>query len=346
MTIDTRSDLSEMSIIHNMAKKALPFPEAHEELKDVGFAHEEEFSKAIAENFLDEIGDIINGTINPESCTLEDKAGGDFRADIMCELLGMGEEESSSRVIIENQFGYSDHKHLGQCITYGSNSDTKIVVWICENFKDAHVKALQWLNEHFREKVGFYGLEAKAFDKSNFADGTSRIRFNVRAEPLDDIIDLSNPHMTPMRIKRHEILKKTVEKFNEISTEKQNKKLLPHWDAHEAWATDRMRLYWKYFKSTNKFVVIAKVDRRRKGVDNEETWDKLNNHKEKINKLLPNVEWKIPEERGEVKYSLRVSVSVPSSNLEKITEKESEEVTDKLASDMKKLVDIVKELKL
>src|SRR5687768_17339149 len=57
-----------------------------------------------------------------------------------------------SLVLIENQLGSSDHKHLGQIMTYLAGLEAKIVVWIATGFHQSHLSALKWLNDHTDER--------------------------------------------------------------------------------------------------------------------------------------------------------------------------------------------------
>ncbi len=52
-------------------------------------------------------------------------SAGDFSADIVARDLS-----TNMLVVIENQFGSTDHRHLGQLITYASVLDAGAVVWI------------------------------------------------------------------------------------------------------------------------------------------------------------------------------------------------------------------------
>jgi hypothetical protein len=61
--------------------------------------------------------------------------------DIRAEL------EDGSGVVIENQFGDSNHDHLGKIITYRTAFDAKVAIWIVEKAKEEHVEAVNWLNE-------------------------------------------------------------------------------------------------------------------------------------------------------------------------------------------------------
>ena len=79
---------------------------------------------------------------------------GDFSADIVAKDLS-----SSSIVVIENQYGTSDHKHLGQILLYCAGINASCMVWIAESFKDEHRKTIEWLNNNTINDIGFYAIE-------------------------------------------------------------------------------------------------------------------------------------------------------------------------------------------
>lgn len=78
---------------------------------------------------------------------------GTFRTDILARNSADG-----TTVVIENQFGRSDHDHFGKVMTYLAAHDAKTVVWIAEAFADEHRAALTWLNDNTPEDVGFYAV--------------------------------------------------------------------------------------------------------------------------------------------------------------------------------------------
>ena len=75
---------------------------------------------------------------------------GDFSLD----LIGM-DRASGGRVIVENQLEISDHRHLGQILTYAGGTDPTHVVWLATGFRPEHRAALEWLNERTDERSRF-----------------------------------------------------------------------------------------------------------------------------------------------------------------------------------------------
>ena len=65
-------------------------------------------------------------------------------------------------VVIENQLGRTDHRHLGQSITYAAEHNVGYVVWIASRFRPEHRAAIDWLNGLAPDKVRFYAVEVHA----------------------------------------------------------------------------------------------------------------------------------------------------------------------------------------
>ncbi len=76
---------------------------------------------------------------------------GDFYADIVAV-----DVSNNGIVIIENQYGSTDHKHLGQLLTYASGRSAKAVVWIAENVRDEHKVAIDFLNRNLNPTDGLH----------------------------------------------------------------------------------------------------------------------------------------------------------------------------------------------
>lgn len=80
-----------------------------------------------------------------------------FSADILARNTYDG-----SLVLIENQLESTDHTHLGQIMTYLAGLEAHTVIWIAADFRDAHLSAVKWLNEHTVEPFSFFAVKVSA----------------------------------------------------------------------------------------------------------------------------------------------------------------------------------------
>lgn len=102
-------------------------------------------------------------------------AAGDFRLDILAE------DSEGHPVLIENQFGATDHRHLGQLISYvASQAGQATVVWVAERFKEDHRAAIDWLNTNTIDDFSFFAVEIEALQ---IGDSDPAPFFNVVAKP-------------------------------------------------------------------------------------------------------------------------------------------------------------------
>lgn len=107
---------------------------------------------------------------------------GPYRADILAKRIGTDET-----VVIESQFGKTDHSHLGQLLTdaAGVGADgagAKTIVWIAEHFTEPHRATLDWLNQCTEPGIRFFGVELQLWriGESAFAP-----KFDVVSRPND-----------------------------------------------------------------------------------------------------------------------------------------------------------------
>ena len=107
-----------------------------------------------------------------------EKPIGRFSADLVC-----GVPESDKVVLVENQFGTTDHDHLGKMLTYAAALDEVVsVVWIAERFHDEHRAALDWLNQITPQTVSFVGMEIEVW---TIAGSPPAPKFNIVCQPND-----------------------------------------------------------------------------------------------------------------------------------------------------------------
>lgn len=127
--------------------------------------------------WLSENLDLLAEAIGFEELELKDTevAAGDFRIDILAE------DERGVPVVIENQFGPTDHRHLGQLISYvASQSGKAAVVWVAERIKEDHRAAIDWLNSSTTDDYSFFAVEVEAL---KIGDSDPAPYFNVVAKP-------------------------------------------------------------------------------------------------------------------------------------------------------------------
>lgn len=107
-------------------------------------------------------------------------AVGRYSADLVCRITN-----TDDYVLIENQIEPSDHKHLGQILTYvvGLDADgtaVKHVVWVAADFRDEHLAAINWLNEHLNGKISVFAATVKAW---RIGSSEPAMRFEAVAQP-------------------------------------------------------------------------------------------------------------------------------------------------------------------
>lgn len=106
-----------------------------------------------------------------------EKPVGAYSADILCK-----DTASDGWVLIENQFGRTDHSHLGQLLTYVGGLNAETVIWIAERFTEEHRAALDWLNQMTNEKISFFGLEMEVW---RIGTSLPAPKFNIVCKPND-----------------------------------------------------------------------------------------------------------------------------------------------------------------
>lgn len=100
---------------------------------------------------------------------------GDFKVDILC-------SDDDGEIIIENQLEQTDHRHLGQTLTYAAGVGAKKVVWVAESFRAEHVAALEFLNQNTTAELNFFAVEIELWRIGGSPLAPS---FNVVVKPND-----------------------------------------------------------------------------------------------------------------------------------------------------------------
>lgn len=127
-------------------------------LKDIWAGEATHFTPWLADNL-----GVLSAKLGMDLAqTATEAPAGDFFVDILAQDLSTGRH-----VIIENQYGSTDHRHFGQLITYAATLKAGVVVWIAEKIRPEHKFAIDFLNQNLRESLVLYGVEASAIRIDN-----------------------------------------------------------------------------------------------------------------------------------------------------------------------------------
>jgi len=107
----------------------------------------------------------------------EESPVGDFSVDIFASETG-----TERKIIIENQLEDTNHDHLGKLITYASGKAADIVIWVVKRAREEHKAAIEWLNNHTDDKIGFFLCEIKLYC---IGSSNPAVKFEVVEKPND-----------------------------------------------------------------------------------------------------------------------------------------------------------------
>ena len=79
-----------------------------------------------------------------------------FSADILAR-----DPTDNSLILIENQLESTDHSHLGQILTYLAGLNAQTIIWVAKDFREAHLSAIRWLNQHTADPFAFFAVRVR-----------------------------------------------------------------------------------------------------------------------------------------------------------------------------------------
>jgi hypothetical protein len=127
------------------------------ELKELWKHEERGFSPWLKDN-IQALGEVLGMELSEPQ---REVPVGSFTVDLVAEEANLG------RVVIENQLEASDHDHLGKLLTYMTNLDSKVAVWITPRARPEHIRAVAWLNETTPDDVYFFLVQLSAYRIGN-----------------------------------------------------------------------------------------------------------------------------------------------------------------------------------
>ena len=148
----------------------------HVPIRNLWKNEEKDFTPWLQNN-LDFLGEVLG--LELSSPEIKVTVGEAFEADLIAE----GPE--GELIVIENQFGKSDHDHLGKVLTYMVNLEAKTAIWICENPQAEHMAAIDWLNKSSASDIAFYLLKLEAFQMGDSPDVAPHLA--IVSEPSSQI---------------------------------------------------------------------------------------------------------------------------------------------------------------
>jgi hypothetical protein len=123
-------------------------------------------------NNISELGKVIGLELE---ITNREAGVGDFSLDILAKDI-----TRNRVVVIENQLEPTDHKHLGQVLTYAAGFDAGVVIWVAQQIREEHRQAVDWLNQNTSEKLEFFAVE---IDIIRIDDSKPALNFKLKAYP-------------------------------------------------------------------------------------------------------------------------------------------------------------------
>lgn len=235
-----------------------------------------------------------------------EKFVGPFKADILAKRTDTADDHW---VLIENQLERTDHRHLGQLLTYAAGLDAATIVWVAENFAEEHRAALDWLNEITSEKFEFFGLEIELWQ---IAGSPPAPMFNIVAEPNDwtrevkqgaesQISDLKQQQQRFWQVLRT----KLIEQKSKIRPQKAHPQ---HWADY---AVGRAGVWLCATVNSSKKYVSLELSLR--GPAAKPWYDELYAQRAKIDEQIPGLSWQRLDGKKQSKIVLYLEGSDPTN---------------------------------
>lgn len=237
-------------------------------------------------NNIDVLGEELD--INLSAIEKEKKIG-TFSADLIAE------DDAGQKVLIESQLEKTDHDHLGKILSYVSNLEAKIAIWISSQPRPEHERAIEWLNES-GAGVSFYLVKLEAYKIGNSEPAA---KFSVVAGPseMTVVVGEEKKELAERHKKRLEFWKSLLEKSRLKTSLHAN--ISPSIYSWIGTGSGKRGLGYNY-SITYKYTSVELYIDRGKECEKEgkKIFDELYSHKKEIEKIFGNaLEWQRLDDR-------------------------------------------------
>lgn len=228
-------------------------------LRNVWMNEAKDFTSWLSNNL-----DMLSDHIDCELSLLErEKRTGSFSADIFAE------GPNGETVVIENQLERTDHDHLGKLVTYLSNLEAKIAIWITSYPRPEHITAINWLNEISPADISFFLVKVEAYTIGN-SEPAPLFTTICGPSPEAKEIGVQKQDMAERHLKRIEFWKQLLDKAKEINPLHAN--VSPSKDNWVTAGAGKSGMGWSYSITMDKGSVELYIDR---GPDKKEETDHI-----------------------------------------------------------------------
>jgi len=280
--------------------------------------------------WLNENLELLSEALNLEiiNSTSEEDVG-DFSCDIFAEEAGSGR-----KVIIENQYGKTDHDHLGKVFTYAAGKEAAIVIWLAEKFRPEHSRTLEWLNEKVdNSELSFFAVEFRLIRVDNSAPAPD---FDVVVQPNEWQQRIKNQGRStnPSGDNYLDFFSMLTDKYSEMNPEW--RRVRPSSRSSLGFGAGKGGLYYMWaFRSQNRVSVELYFDTPDRA-KNKKLFDEIASMKDKIAKDIKGLSW----ERLDDKKASRIAIYKDiGHNIRSLPKEEYPQVVEWAASTMTKYVD-------
>ena len=206
-----------------------------------------------------------------------ESSAGRYFVDIVADVAKDG-----GKAIIENQLGITNHKHLGQLITYASALEAKFILWMVTDFNEEHRQAIDWLNRHISDQINFFLIQVEVYRIDNSRPAP---KFNVICEPNNWVRIMqrsaSGNKVSDTKLLQHEYWEQLIAAAHQKKTKLSfRRKARPQHYYNLTFGTSRAHIVLTI--NTQKKILGCEVYIR----NDKEFFDNLLSHKEDIETLI------------------------------------------------------------